>query len=169
MGSWAYTPGPATLSATGAAGKISLSWTAPSGAKVTQYQVLRGTSPGGESLTPIATTAATTYGDASAVPGQTYYYEVVAINSAGSGPFSNEASGAVGKVGTSTGVVSSLNPSSPGGQVTYTATVTPVPDGGTVAFDDGGTAIGGCGTVALTAGTATCQVLLRRLARTRSP
>ena len=40
----------------GASGGVSLSWTAPTGAPATGYQVLRGTSTGGESLTPITTT-----------------------------------------------------------------------------------------------------------------
>ena len=41
---------------------------------------------------------------------------------------------------TSTGVVPSLNPSSPGDEVTFTATVSPAPDGGTVSFTDDGRA-----------------------------
>ncbi len=60
---------------------------------------------------------------------------------------------------TATALASSANPASVGGQVTYTATVNPVPDGGTVAFADGGTTIAGCGTAAVntSSGTATCQ------------
>jgi hypothetical protein len=48
-----------------------------------------------------------------------------------------------------------------GHQVTYTATVTPAPDGGTVIFEDGPTTISGCGSQAVdtTTGTATCQVI----------
>ena len=42
--------------------------------------------------------------------------------------------------------------------VTYTARVSPAPDGGTVAFTDASKAIPGCGAVAVSAGTATCQV-----------
>ena len=46
-----------------------------------------------------------------------------------------------------------------GGSVTYTATVTPAPDGGTVAFKDAGTPISGCATqpVNTTTGIATCE------------
>jgi hypothetical protein len=60
---------------------------------------------------------------------------------------------------TTTTVASSANPSQAGQSVTYTATVSPVPDGGTVAFRDGGTAISGCSAqlVDISAGTATCQ------------
>jgi large repetitive protein len=63
---------------------------------------------------------------------------------------------------TTTKVVSSLNPSSTGVTVTFTATVTAVAPAsgtrtGTVAFEDGGIAIAGCATQVLgAAGTATC-------------
>ena len=61
---------------------------------------------------------------------------------------------------TSTTVTSSVNPSQVGAQVTYTATVSPAPDGGTMAFKDGATTITGCGAQAINAATgrATCQV-----------
>jgi hypothetical protein len=60
---------------------------------------------------------------------------------------------------TATGLGSSGNPSSVGQQVTYTASVTPVPDGGTVAFTDGGAPIATCGAAAVDgAGHATCSV-----------
>jgi hypothetical protein len=48
------------------------------------------------------------------------------------------------------------NQPSVGQAVTYTATVSPAPDGGTVNFTDGGASIG-CDAVAVTNGTATCQ------------
>ena len=53
---------------------------------------------------------------------------------------------------------SSPDPSVIGGPVTYTATVSPAPDGGTVAFGDMGTTIPGCGAqpVDASTGTATC-------------
>jgi large repetitive protein len=63
---------------------------------------------------------------------------------------------------TTTKVVSSLNPSSTGVNVTFTATVTATAPAsgtrtGTVVFQDGGVAIAGCGGQVLTAGgTATC-------------
>jgi len=62
--------------------------------------------------------------------------------------------------GSSTSLASSANPSS-GGQVTYTATVSPTDGGGTVSFTDNGAPISGCQTESLTnnAGSwqATCQ------------
>jgi PKD repeat protein len=71
-----------------------LSWNAPDngGSDISEYRILRGTSPGSE--TEIATVGGdkTQYTDASvdaSVP--TYYYEVVAVNAQGDGPASNEA------------------------------------------------------------------------------
>lgn len=64
---------------------------------------------------------------------------------------------------TTTALIFSANPSVGGQPVTYTASVSPTPDGGTVSFQDDGTDIGGCGSVAVStsgtsAGTATCTV-----------
>jgi hypothetical protein len=61
---------------------------------------------------------------------------------------------------TSTSLTSSANPSPLNQQVTYTATVTPVPDSGTVAFSDNGTVIPTCGVqpVSSSTGIATCSV-----------
>jgi probable HAF family extracellular repeat protein len=61
---------------------------------------------------------------------------------------------------TTTTIASSSNPAVIGEQVTYTATVTPVPDGGTVEFMDGASTILGCGsqTVDTSTGEATCHV-----------
>jgi hypothetical protein len=54
---------------------------------ITSYQILRGTASGGESSTPIAIVPGTqtTYDDATASDAtKTYYYQVVAVNAAGS-------------------------------------------------------------------------------------
>ena len=65
----------------------------------------------------------------------------------------------VSPAATATAVTSSADPSAPGQTVTYTAAVSPVPDGSTVTFSDGGTPMSGC--IALqvntSTGTATCQ------------
>ena len=93
LGSWSYTPGtPGNLTATSASG-VTLRWSAPSGAPVSDYTIWRGTAPGEES-TAIATVNAptTTYTDSSAAVGETYYYVVQAANGLGVGPFSNEVS-----------------------------------------------------------------------------
>ena len=61
---------------------------------------------------------------------------------------------------TTTGLESSANPSVVGDQVTYTATVTPVPNGGAVSFADNGATASDCGAVAVStsSGQATCSV-----------
>jgi hypothetical protein len=60
---------------------------------------------------------------------------------------------------TTTALVSSASPSAAGQPVTYTATVSPPPDGGTAAFTDNGSPIAGCGAqpVSTSTGQATCQ------------
>jgi hypothetical protein len=60
---------------------------------------------------------------------------------------------------TSTAVSSTPNPSRAGSMVTYTATVSPTPDGGTVQFTDNGQPVTGCTApipVSTTTGTAVC-------------
>ncbi len=61
---------------------------------------------------------------------------------------------------TSTSLASSANPSVVGASVTYTATVSPVPNGGTMSFTDNASPIAGCQGVAVSTvtGTATCTV-----------
>lgn len=82
---------PTGLGATGGNGQVSLSWNASSGA--TSYNVYRGTSPGGESTTAIATgITGTTHVNTGLTNGSTYYYKVAAVNSSGTSGYSNEAS-----------------------------------------------------------------------------
>jgi len=90
---------PQNLTAVRASTKgVQLNWSAPSstgGAASVTYNVYRGTSPGGESTTPIVTgLTSTSYLDnsPSLVGGRKYYYKVAAVNTAGRGPYSNEAS-----------------------------------------------------------------------------
>ncbi len=72
------------LSASAANGQASLSWTVPAANNGTgtigSYKVFRGTSPGGEVLTPIATLPGTqtSYVDSPLTKGTTYYYKVAA-------------------------------------------------------------------------------------------
>lgn len=85
---------------------VTLTWPAnTTGGAVTSYNVLKGTTAGGESTTPIGTVAASactgtpatcTYVDtANLVEGQTYYYEVTATNSTGTSGPSPEASATI--------------------------------------------------------------------------
>jgi polyvinyl alcohol dehydrogenase (cytochrome) len=55
---------------------------------------------------------------------------------------------------TSTALITSANPASPGAAVSLTAAVTPTPDAGTVTFTDGGVPLSGCRGVAVSAATA---------------
>jgi len=91
----------------------------------------------------------------------------VALSSEGNtaliaGPYDNSHVGAAwvfAGAPTTTTLASSMNPTPAGQQVTYTATVSPVPDGGTVEFANNGVTITGCATdsVDRSNGTATCQ------------
>jgi hypothetical protein len=65
-----------------ATGKITLTWSAPTGA--TSYNVYRSTAPGGEGATPIATGLTSAMFVDSAVSAKTtYYYQVTAVDSSG--------------------------------------------------------------------------------------
>lgn len=71
-----------------------LAWHAPnSGGAVATYNVYRGTTPGGESGTPIMTgIAALTYTDTGLTNGQIYYYKIAAVNATATGTLSAEVS-----------------------------------------------------------------------------
>ncbi len=61
---------------------------------------------------------------------------------------------------TTTSLASSANPSIVGASVTFTATVSPVPNGGTLSFSDNASPVAGCQAlpVNVVTGTATCTV-----------
>ena len=80
---------PAGLTATPGNTQISLTWTA-NGA--TSYNVYRGTTSGGESLLTSGLTSAS-YVNTGLTNGTTYYYEVAAVNGAGTSSVSAEVSG----------------------------------------------------------------------------
>jgi hypothetical protein len=74
---------PTGLAATVSSGAVSLSWAAASGA--TGYVVSRGTAAGGPFTALNASPqAGTTYQDAAVAAGTTYWYQVAAVNAAGS-------------------------------------------------------------------------------------
>src|SRR5436190_237060 len=85
---------PQNLAATGGNAQVGLTWQAPAstgGSPITNYRIYRGTSSTGETL--LATIGnVLTYTDTSVTNGVTYYYQVSAVNGAGEGPRSNEAS-----------------------------------------------------------------------------
>ena len=99
----ATVPGaPTGLSAVPHIGTADLSWTGSTsngGATITGYNVYKGTSAGGENFsTPVNSSpvAGTTYTATGLTGGQTYFFEVKAVNSAGESTASNEASTAAG-------------------------------------------------------------------------
>ncbi len=75
---------PSTLVATAGNAQVALAWSASSGA--TSYTLKRATVSGGPYVTFIGGLAGTTYTDASATNGTTYFYVVSASNSAGESP-----------------------------------------------------------------------------------
>lgn len=84
---------PQGLVASGGVGQVSLSWSAPSsdgGSQLSAYDVFRGTSPGTESYLATVGPGTLSYSDTAVAVGTTYYYEVAAVNAAGTGPVSNE-------------------------------------------------------------------------------
>ena len=86
---------PTNLKAVAGDGSVTLSWAPPAsdgGTGITGYQVLRGTSSGRESSTPVKTVTSTGFTDAGVSNGTTYYYTVVAVNGVGPSPQSTEAS-----------------------------------------------------------------------------
>lgn len=85
---------PRNLAATGLAGQIRVTWDPPVNdghSPVTNYQILRSTSTGSESLY-MTVGNVTSFVDNGAVVGTRYFYEVTAVNSAGPSNPSNESS-----------------------------------------------------------------------------
>jgi fibronectin type 3 domain-containing protein len=80
---------PTNLAATAGNAQVSLTWTAPSGAS--SYNVYRSTSTGTETLLASGV-GSTSYTDTGLTNGTTYFYKVAAVNGAGTGPLSGEAS-----------------------------------------------------------------------------
>ena len=91
-------PQTVALSGTGAHDVI-LTWTASTTSGVAGYNVYRGTTSGGESVTPLDPTpiAGTAFTDANVVAGQIYYYLVTAVAADGTeqSPGSSEVSATV--------------------------------------------------------------------------
>ena len=90
-------PSAPTLTAGATESSIELSWTVPAddgGAQLTGYEIYRGPSEG--DLASYASVGLVTgYSDTGVAPGDTWYYEVAAVNSAGPGVRSNSANATV--------------------------------------------------------------------------
>lgn len=88
---------PENLQATADLSSINLTWEAPisdGGSPITNYWVHRWFSSGGE-IPFVLLGNVLNYTDVSVVPGDTYYYQVSALNAIGEGPKSNETSARV--------------------------------------------------------------------------
>jgi len=84
------------LTATPGNGQVFLTWTSGSG-PIGTYEVFRGTAPGVEGATPIASgLTAAHFIDTQVTNLTTYYYVVKAVNSSGTSAASNEASSTPG-------------------------------------------------------------------------
>ena len=92
----AAVPGPPTgLTVTAGNGQVTLSWTAPAsdgGSKVTGYKVYAVTTGDSNGSAPVAEASGTTFTLPRLVNGTPYYFRVTAVNRAGEGQPSNEAS-----------------------------------------------------------------------------
>ena len=88
---------PQNLKATTDDGYVTLGWSAPSddgGSAITEYKIYQGTSSGGECYLTSVSAPTTFYKDTTVTNGQTYYYQVSAVNSVGEGEKSSEKSAA---------------------------------------------------------------------------
>ena len=81
---------PTNLSATVVGSTVTLAWTAPPGATVTNYVVEAGSAPGASNLASFSTNSTATTFVASGVGPGTYFVRVRAAGSGGAGPPSNE-------------------------------------------------------------------------------
>jgi hypothetical protein len=80
---------PSGLSAVPADGQVSLSWSAPvstGGSPVTGYVVWRSANSSFDDPTSVGTPTTTSFTDTGLTNGTTYYYEVAAVSTAGTGP-----------------------------------------------------------------------------------
>ncbi|HXZ73943.1 MAG TPA: fibronectin type III domain-containing protein [Streptosporangiaceae bacterium] len=141
-------PGPpAGLTAVPGDGQVTLSWAAPAsdgGSPVSGYIIYRGTSPGGETGTPVngSPVTATSYTVTGLTNGTTYYFKVVAVNAAGLSPLSNEASATLPPIVPSS-APASTGPASTGPASTGPASTGPASTGPPFAAPAGLTATAG--------------------------
>ena len=82
-------PAPSGLTASGSKRKVTLAWTAATGAET--YRVKRATISGGSYTVIASAVTGTNYVDSGVTPGVTYYYVVSAVNTVGESPNSNQA------------------------------------------------------------------------------
>jgi len=82
---------PILTGATGGVGSVTLTWSAPTsdgGSPITNYEVWRG--PDADSISLLATVGVeSSYVDSTVTNGETYWYQVAAVNAVDTGPLSN--------------------------------------------------------------------------------
>ena len=126
---------PTNLSATAGTNQVTLNWTLPvsnGGSAISGYKIYRGTSPGGEGASAIATASGattSTYTDTTATAGPTYYYKVTAANGVGESTASNEANATPTAAPTVSDPPTNLSATAGTNQVTLNWTL-PVSNGG---------------------------------------
>ena len=126
---------PQNLQAAAGNGQVVLTWSLPAsdgGASISEYKIYRSTSSGAEtqiSPTIPATVTGLTYTDAGLTNGQIYYYKVLAVNSAGPGPLSNEANATPTAPAGAPSAPQNLQAAAGNGQVVLTWSL-PASDGG---------------------------------------
>jgi autotransporter-associated beta strand protein len=127
---------PANLTATATNGNIVLAWNASAGA--TSYQLYRSTANGGPYSSFGRTVTTTTVTDTDVLSGITYYYVVAALNSAGAGAYSNQASANTSGIPSLiwTGSASSAWDTATVNWVTSSGTASTYSDGANVIFPD---------------------------------
>ncbi|MEF8874977.1 MAG: fibronectin type III domain-containing protein, partial [Candidatus Thermoplasmatota archaeon] len=82
---------PQNFQASAGDGQVELNWDAPSdsgGSSITEYKIYRGTSS--DSLSLLTSVTSTSYTDQDVSNGETYYYQISAVNGAGEGEKSSE-------------------------------------------------------------------------------
>ena len=149
---------PTNLLATTGSNTVGLTWSAASSA--TSYNVKRSV-VSGASYISLGTTSSTSYTDATALNGTTYFYVVSATNGGGESANSSQVSATPALIATTPILASSPNSTGAyGTAVTLTATVN-VSSTGIVTFKDGVTVLG---TGAVTAGVASFTTAVNTLA-----
>jgi fibronectin type 3 domain-containing protein len=118
-------------SATAGSNSVALSWSAPAsdgGAAITGYNVYRSSFSGGETLL-VSLGNVTSYSDLGVVNGQTYYYQVTAVNSVGESVRSGERSATPATLAATIPGAPTLDSATPGNRVVTLAWSAPAPNG----------------------------------------
>jgi fibronectin type 3 domain-containing protein len=113
---------PLELVAVAGDARVSLSWQRPpdGGSPITNYNIWRGTTPGGETWLDQVPADVLSYTDSTVTNGQTYYYYVTAVNAEGESDPSNEVQATPSSAPTVPDAVRNLQAEDGDGRVTLT-------------------------------------------------